>query len=194
MAFFYKFTSKKSIIKTLLIDYGLFFLFCYLAVSYTNDYKQYGEFTVRFRSLLVTFSGDNATTTISATKFISIFFFIISVYYTISAIISFHNNEFTSTISANEYVICANCRNVKIRSCIEEILCLTCGQSLEKLDGFYERHPEYKIEADNKVDSKQNVIKSLEENDQVFNNMFLFLAFVLGLSCLLAFFLNNYHE
>lgn len=43
-----------------------------------------------------------------------------------------------------EFLICPTCRKPFDRRNFSENQCPTCGTELEKLDGFYDRHPELK--------------------------------------------------
>lgn len=46
--------------------------------------------------------------------------------------------------SISEFLICPTCRKSYDRKELSENRCSTCDIDLEKLDGFYERHPELK--------------------------------------------------
>lgn len=49
----------------------------------------------------------------------------------------------TGKISSN-FLICANCLKPYDKKDLKNIICPKCGNELEALDGFYERHPEHK--------------------------------------------------
>jgi hypothetical protein len=45
-----------------------------------------------------------------------------------------------------KFLICLSCRKTFREKDVPDLQCLDCGSDLEKLDGFYERHPEIQIE------------------------------------------------
>ena len=55
---------------------------------------------------------------------------------------------FPSIIFSNQkFLICPKCQNTYYKDDVKDKICTTCNVSLEKLEGFYERHPELKDES-----------------------------------------------
>lgn len=50
----------------------------------------------------------------------------------------------TNNSCANAFLICSNCKGVFDKRNLSANQCPRCGESLESLEGFYERHPERK--------------------------------------------------
>jgi len=57
---------------------------------------------------------------------------------------------FKSDFLVKQGYICPNCEETVERTGTKEISCPKCGTKMEKLNGFYERHPELKEEAPEK--------------------------------------------
>ena len=65
--------------------------------------------------------------------------FILMVYKSVWALRALWKNDYTNE---PENVMCLNCRSVFVYDVIKSLNCSKCGGSLEKLEGFYERHPD----------------------------------------------------
>lgn len=136
------FPSKKQAFKTLAVGYSLSVVSLFIGFMWLSEYRKFGYYIDRKYGFI--FYGDSALVTIIGIISLSSLLLLYTIYWTICVFILIRRKEFKQLIYKPEFVICPKCKKPYYSKDIPDLRCLNCGERVEDISGFYDRHPELK--------------------------------------------------
>ena len=182
--YLYKFRTKKNIRNTLLTVFAFTVWFLGLSISCSSEYKEFGYFFIHVRGHISKFEGEGALTTILFLRYLTSLFIVISLYFTISAVLSLKNRTMYDPALKREFINCASCSEPFIPGDNGRILCEKCKA---KADEYLANQPLREISGSTNLVKRK---RTLEENEKLFRSVFTFFAIVMSLSLIAILFLQ----
>lgn len=125
--FYYKFKTKKSIRNLLLFLYCITAWVFLIEFTFSMEFEKFGFFILNQRGLYTKFTGQSAINTILFLRYLMCLSSVISIYYTISALLSFKFKTLDKEKQSKEKYIIKKRKNILYLFCLVWTLLWSIG-------------------------------------------------------------------
>lgn len=178
---FHKFKTKKNMRGLLLLLYGASIFFWWITYSCSAEFEQLGYFIIHNRGLTSRYAGKAALHSIAFARYLASFFLTLSLYYTVSALLSIKHKAMYDATSGMEFVNCVVCSRIMLQESKDDKICQSCKLKANEL--------KYSLKEDRAsqyTDVKREK-RTLQKTHAIFKSMFVKLIIVVLISTILTF-------